>query len=72
MNGSHLLAILALAVMAAAWVGVQIAWKKAFPDAFCDPDALGGRMGCGGGCKSNSTSCKSKRTQGHTDEEENS
>ena len=70
MTGSHLLAILALGLMAAIWVGVQIAWKKSFPEAFCDPDALGGRMGCGGGCKSNSSSCPSKRTQGSRDQEE--
>ena len=72
MTGSHLIAILALAAMAAVWVCVQIAWKKSFPEAFCDPDALGGRMGCGGGCKSNSTSCQSKRKQGHRDQEEQS
>ena len=70
--GSYLIAVLAVAAMAAVWVCVQIAWKKSFPEAFCDPDALGGRMGCGGGCKSNSNSCQSKRSQGHRGEEEKS
>ena len=72
MLGHYLLAALAVAAMAAVWVGVQVAWKRSFPDAFCDPDALAGRMGCGGGCKSNSTSCKSKRTQESLDQEEKS
>jgi hypothetical protein len=72
MLGSYLLAVLALAVMAAVWVGVQVAWKKAFPNAFCDPDALAGRMGCGGGCKSHSSSCSSnsKREDLRRDDEE--
>ena len=72
---TYLIAGLAVAGMAALWVGVQVAWKKSFPDAFCDPDALAGRMGCGGGCKSHSTSCQSKETnqaQAHWDEEEKS
>ena len=66
---THLIAILALAAVAAIWVGVQVAWKKAFPDVFCDPDALAGRTGCGGGCKSNSTSCSSKLTSATRDQE---
>jgi len=69
---THLIAILALAAVVAIWVGVQIAWKKAFPDAFCDPDALAGRMGCGGGCKSISTSCSSKLTSETGDQEDKS
>jgi len=33
------------------WVGVQIAWRRVFPDASTDPDVLAGRLGCGGcGC----------------------
>ena len=67
---SYLIAVLILAAVAAVWVGVQVAWKKSFPDAFCDPDALAGRMGCGGGCKSQSTSCNSNRTQASRDQEE--
>jgi hypothetical protein len=34
----------------AAWVAVQNAWKRAFPRAGCDPDALAVRGGCGGAC----------------------
>ena len=34
--------------MAVAWVAVQSAWRRAFPDAVPDPDVLAGRMGCRG------------------------
>jgi hypothetical protein len=33
---------------------VQRAWKKSFPDAGSDPDALAGRAGCQGCGKSSS------------------
>ena len=69
---THLIAIVILAAIAAAWVGVQVAWKRAFSDAHSDPDALAGRMGCGGGCKSDSTSCSSKLTCESRDREERS
>lgn len=36
-----------LALLAIAWVGVQGAWRRVFPDAFADPDVLAGRRGCG-------------------------
>lgn len=38
----------AIVVLAAAWVAVQIGWRRAFPQAGTDPDALAGRPGCGG------------------------
>lgn len=45
----HLFGLLAIVVIAVAWVGVQAAWKKAFPDrCSADPDALAGRIGCHG------------------------
>jgi len=47
---SYALAIAAMVVVLAAWVGVQIAWRKAFPGVGCDPDVLAIRMGCSG-CK---------------------
>jgi hypothetical protein len=37
-----------------AWVGVQRAWKKSFPDIGLDPDALAGRSGCQGCAKASS------------------
>jgi hypothetical protein len=43
----------ALCVLLVAWVTVQIAWRRAFPAADGDPDALSGRLGCLGRCAPN-------------------
>ena len=45
----YAIAGLAVAVMAAGWVAVQLAWRRVFPPG-ChgDPDALAGRSGCHG------------------------
>jgi hypothetical protein len=40
----------AMSALLVAWVAVQRAWRRAFPDAGDDEDALSGRMGCHGGC----------------------
>ncbi len=37
-----------VALVMAAWLGVQVAWRRAFPEASADPDALAGRLGCHG------------------------
>jgi hypothetical protein len=68
---SYALGILAIVAMAVAWVCVQLMWRKVFPDAFCDPDVLAGRMGCGG-CTGDSENCESERRAGRRVEEENS
>jgi hypothetical protein len=39
---------IALAGVAAVWIAVQHAWRRAFPDPHADPDPLAGRMGCHG------------------------
>lgn len=41
-----------LLLLLVAWVAVQQAWRKAFPDAGRDADALEGRLGCHGTCAS--------------------
>ena len=46
MLSSHLAGLAAIAVVAAAWTGVQRAWRRSFPDPCGDPDALAGRIGC--------------------------
>ncbi len=33
-------------LVALAWVGVQQAWRRTFPERLHDADALAGRMGC--------------------------
>jgi hypothetical protein len=44
----YAIGIAGIVVLALAWVGVQIAWRKAFPGVCADPDVLAGRMGCRG------------------------
>jgi hypothetical protein len=44
----YLVAALAMAVLTAAWLAVQVAWRRTFPEASADPDPLSERMGCGG------------------------
>ena len=48
MLASYALGIAATIFVAVAWVGVQLAWRRVFPDACADPDVLAGRMGCHG------------------------
>ena len=42
---------IAVVLIALAWVAVQGAWKRAFPERGADPDALAGRIGCHGDCE---------------------
>ena len=50
----YIIGVGACLILSAAWIGVQRAWKKSFPDAGSDPDALAGRAGCQGCGKSSS------------------
>lgn len=45
---SYAVGLLGIALLAAAWLAVQLAWRRAFPDARGDGDALAGRLGCHG------------------------
>lgn len=45
---SYAVGAIGVALMAVGWVGIQLAWRRVFPAAGCDPDALAGRGGCGG------------------------
>lgn len=48
---SYLTGMAAIVVIMVVWVGIQGAWRRAFPETFSDPDVLAGRMGCHGcGC----------------------
>lgn len=42
-----LFSMLAVAVLAAAWLAVQLAWSRSFPGEGAEPDALARRGGCG-------------------------
>ena len=50
---SHVWSVLAVVLIAVAWAAVQGAWKRSFPEASADPDALAGRLGCSGATCSN-------------------
>jgi len=50
---SYAIGLATIATLCAAWLGVQLAWRRVFPDTSGDPDALAGRLGCHGcGCTS--------------------
>jgi hypothetical protein len=44
----YVIGVGAFVLLSAAWVGVQRAWRRSFPDVGDDPDVLAGRPGCGG------------------------
>jgi hypothetical protein len=43
--------LIALSLVLVAWVTVQLAWRRVFPSAGADPDALAGRLTCHGTCE---------------------
>ncbi len=48
MLSSYVTGLAAVVGVTLAWVAVQGAWRRAFPEAGSDPDPLAGRMGCHG------------------------
>jgi hypothetical protein len=40
----------AVVVVIVAWITVQGAWRRVFPERLVDADTLVGRLGCSGGC----------------------
>ena len=44
----YIVGVGAVLLLSTAWIGVQRAWKRSFPDSVADPDALAGRSGCHG------------------------
>jgi len=62
-------ALAALSLLAAGWVAVQRAWRRAFPEAGDDPDALAGRTGCHGACAPSDCArrCPERRRAGEED-----
>ena len=48
---SYAIGLTGIVMLCVAWLAVQLAWRRVFPDASGDPDALAGRLGCHGcGC----------------------
>ena len=54
---SYIVGLAGVALIAAAWLTVQFAWRRAFPEPRADPDVLAGRTGCSG-CKNPGTCSK--------------
>ncbi len=54
MSSSHAIALIGLLALLAGWLAVQLAWRRSFPDASRDGDALAQRIGCGA-CERNDT-----------------
>lgn len=51
MLSTYGIALSIIVMLCVAWLTVQLAWRRVFPDASGDPDALAGRLGCHGcGC----------------------
>ena len=74
---SYAIGIVAIVALMVAWVGVQGAWRKAFPAVAADPDALSGRMGCHGcshtdDCRDDGACSNGPATQGVAAKEEKS
>jgi hypothetical protein len=44
----YLIGVGTFVLLSAAWIGVQRAWRKSFPDVGNEPDVLAGRLGCRG------------------------
>jgi len=59
----------AIALLCVAWLTVQLAWRRVFPDTAGDPDALAGRLGCHGCNCTNVCEKRASETTGASEEE---
>jgi len=62
-------AVAAVAGLAAGWLAVQSAWRRAFPAPGADPDPLAGRLGCHG-CGECKETCGRERPAGASEARE--
>ena len=58
---SHAIGLIALLAVLLAWVTVQRAFRRSFPDPCGDPDALSGRTSCSAGPCFDNDSCPRRR-----------
>lgn len=65
---SYLTGVIGVMAIGMAWVGVQSAWRRAFPDHTEDPDALANRMGCHG-CRCTDVCAESRHAPARPKEE---
>lgn len=64
----YIIGVGAFALLSAAWIAVQRAWKRSFPEVGDDPDALAGRSGCYG-C-SQAEDCTQRDPSGSREDQE--
>lgn len=64
----YILGVGAVLLLSVAWLAVQRAWKRSFPDVTDDTDALAGRSRCGN-CE-DSESCHQKPESGSCEAQE--
>ena len=55
--------VAAAVLVTVAWIAVQGAWRRVFPERLIDIDALVGRLGCSGGCETR-TPCPHREADG--------
>lgn len=61
----------AAVAVAVAWVAVQGAWRRTFPDRLLDADAMVGRLGCSSRCDTDAP-CPHRRGDGSCPRKEES
>jgi len=66
---SYAIGLTVIATVCVAWLAVQLAWRRVFPDVSGDPDALAGRLGCHG-CNCTNVCEKRASETADTSEEE--
>ena len=66
---SYAIGLTGIVMLCAAWLAVQLAWRRVFPEASGDPDALAGRMGCHGCDCTNVCEKRASGTAGESEEE---
>ena len=62
--------LITLSLLLVAWVTVQLAWRRVFPSAGADPDALAGRLTCHGTCEPRACTRRCPVRSGATEEED--
>lgn len=57
--------VAAVVVVALAWITVQGAWRRVFPERLLDADAMVGHLGCTGRCETDAQApCPHRSTDG--------
>ena len=65
---SYAIGLTGIVMLCVAWLAVQLAWRRVFPEASGDPDALAGRLGCHGCDCTNVCEKRASGTAGESEE----